>query len=141
MKYDDASWHYDGDFPKDLPDSAGATHSGMFLAWAMLSGLGGSLHIDECPEDLAQIQSRSITPGQFFLRACDGKLTDEDLNDEGNAFSEHYLHSENGQFLEDYANTFDDDLPSLYHVPDSWGSYEKLRPVLDARYAKWRRGT
>jgi len=41
MKYDDASWHYGGDFPDDLPDEAGATHTGMFLAWALLSGLGG----------------------------------------------------------------------------------------------------
>lgn len=39
MKYDDASWHCAGDFPKDLPEAAGATHTGMFLAWALLSGL------------------------------------------------------------------------------------------------------
>ncbi|RML48695.1 DUF7832 domain-containing protein [Pseudomonas avellanae] len=32
MKYDDASWHYNGNFPSDLPDTAGATHIGMFLA-------------------------------------------------------------------------------------------------------------
>ncbi|WP_262497415.1 DUF7832 domain-containing protein [Pedobacter caeni] len=28
-KYDDASWHYGGDFPKDLPQINGATHIGM----------------------------------------------------------------------------------------------------------------
>ncbi|MGN6118448.1 MAG: DUF7832 domain-containing protein, partial [Rhodanobacter sp.] len=43
MKYDDASWHYGGDFPKDLPDEAGATHTGMFVAWALLSGLAGQI--------------------------------------------------------------------------------------------------
>src|SRR6266404_3538306 len=36
MKYDDASWHYGGDFPEDLPREAGATHTGMFVAWALL---------------------------------------------------------------------------------------------------------
>ena len=29
MKYDDASWHYNGDFPTDLPVEAGATHIGL----------------------------------------------------------------------------------------------------------------
>ena len=33
MKYDDASWHYEGAYPADLPPEAGATHIGMFLAW------------------------------------------------------------------------------------------------------------
>jgi hypothetical protein len=33
MKYDDASWHYGGDFPADLPREAGSTHIAMFLAW------------------------------------------------------------------------------------------------------------
>jgi hypothetical protein len=52
MKYDDASWHYGGDFPKDLDDMAGATHIGMFVAWCLLNGLGGALHTEEFPEDL-----------------------------------------------------------------------------------------
>ena len=38
-KYDDASWHYGGDFPKDLPIEAGATHTGMFLALARSGNL------------------------------------------------------------------------------------------------------
>jgi hypothetical protein len=36
MKYDDASWHFGGEFPKDLPEEAAATHTGMFVAWAFL---------------------------------------------------------------------------------------------------------
>ena len=35
MKYDDASWHFGGDYPEDLPDENGATHIGMFLAWCI----------------------------------------------------------------------------------------------------------
>lgn len=44
MKYDDASWHVGGEFPKELPPQAGATHIGMFAAWCMLAGLAGELH-------------------------------------------------------------------------------------------------
>lgn len=39
MKYDDSTWHTDGDFPADLPPEAGATHIGMFMAWALAQNL------------------------------------------------------------------------------------------------------
>ena len=33
MKYDDASWHYGGNFPKGLSRKNGATHIAFFLVW------------------------------------------------------------------------------------------------------------
>jgi hypothetical protein len=33
------------------------------------------------------------------------------------------------------------DLPSPYHVPDTWESFDKLKPVLDKRLDDWRRKT
>ena len=91
MKYDDASWHYGGDFPKDLPPQAGATHTGMFLAWALLSGLAGEFHVEDDPEGIAALRARSVTPGAFFMSFCDGKFTDEDLCDDGNLFASKYF--------------------------------------------------
>ncbi len=35
IKYDGVSCHYEGDFPTDLPNDAGATHIGIFLAWML----------------------------------------------------------------------------------------------------------
>ncbi|WP_441328174.1 DUF7832 domain-containing protein [Mesorhizobium album] len=35
MKYDDASWHSGGNFPRELPPEAGATHIAMFVAWPL----------------------------------------------------------------------------------------------------------
>jgi len=138
-KYDDASWHYGGNFPKGLPNEAGATHTGMFVAWAVLSGLGGSMHTEDFPENIPRLQSRSVTPGRFLLEACDGKFTDEDLNDEGNAFAREYFDLERGSFLADYEGTLAGGLPSTYHVPDTWDTYDRLRPILDRRLAEWRR--
>ncbi|MDH5828927.1 hypothetical protein QFW80_00110 [Luteimonas sp. M1R5S18] len=142
MKYDDASWHYGGEFPSDLPDEAGATHTGMYVAWALLSGLAGDIHIIDYPEDIQRLQERSVTPGAFFLSACDGKFTNEDLTDEGNAFTSWYFDFEKGQYLADYEATFGQSLPegpnSLYYVTDSWDSFDKLRPVLDMRLLEWR---
>jgi hypothetical protein len=142
MKYDDASWHYGGEFPDDLPSEAGATHTGMYLAWALLSGLSGELHISDFPENIPLLQSRSITPGAFFLEQCDGKFWDEDLSDEGNAFTQHYFDFEKGQYLSDYQETLDEGLPdspsAIYYVTNSWENFDKLKPVLDRRLAEWR---
>jgi hypothetical protein len=37
--YDKAKWHYEGDYPKDLPTENAFTHTGMFLAWLADTGL------------------------------------------------------------------------------------------------------
>ena len=140
MKFDDASWHYGGDFPEDLPKEAGGTHAGMFLAWALLNGLGGELFTSEEPELVNELQGKSITPGKFFLKYCDGKLTDEDLSGVGNRFTEAYFDFENGKYVEDYEELLARDLESLYHVPDTWETFEKLRPTLEKRFASWQSG-
>src|SRR6185503_2266920 len=137
MKYDDASWHSGGSFPQDLPPEAGATHTGMFVAWAFLSGLAGELHIEDFPDDLPKLRSRAVTPGQYFLATCDGKFTDEDLNDEGNAFAQTYFDLEKGQFIADYEQTVGANLPSIYHVPDTWETFDRLRPIFDQRLSVW----
>ena len=141
LKYDDASWHYGGDFPEGLPDEAGATHTRMFVAWALLSGLSGSIHIEDYPDDIPKLRARSVTPGQFFLASCDGKFTNEDLNEEGNAFAQAYFDFEKGKYLDDYGAVLFEGLPSMYHVPDTWENFDKLKPVLDQRLKEWRRDT
>jgi hypothetical protein len=136
MKYDDASWHYGSDFPDDLLDEAGATHTGMFLAWALLSGLAGDIHINEIPEGLVSLQKRSTTPGQFFLSYCDGKFTDEDLNEEGNAFTVDYY--QEGAFFEDYEEAVAADLPAIYYVADTWENFDQLKPIFDQTLREWK---
>ncbi len=141
MKYDDASWHYGGDFPDDLPNEAGATHIGMFVAWALLIDLGGSIHLEDYPEEFAKLRSREVTPAQFFLQACDEKFTDDDLSEEGNAFAQFYYEPDDANYLEDYVMILCQNLPSLYHVADTWDNFELLKPILDERFSSWRRAT
>ena len=144
MKYDDASWHYSGDFPAELPSEAGATHIAMFVAWTVLNGLAGDYHTEDASEDLALLKSREVTPTQWFIRACDEKFTNEDLNDEGNFFATSYygsgevLHSTAGFYLNDYCETFPS-AESLYEVEDSWASFDALCPRLSSRLEAWRR--
>ncbi|MBX3428585.1 MAG: hypothetical protein KF779_03265 [Hyphomonadaceae bacterium] len=144
MKYDDASWHYGGDFPKDLPIEAGATHIAMFAVWAWSNGLAGSLIIEDIPEALDAVRSRATTPAELFLQFSDGKLIDEDLNDEANAFARsYYLDGTDSGRLGEYITDFEAlsrDLPSSYHVPNTWETFDKFAPTISSRFEEWRRG-
>jgi hypothetical protein len=139
MKYDDASWHAGGNFPSDLALDAACTHTGLYLAWAVLAGLGSKELRDDFEAELVKLGARLISPCQFY-RTMDGKLTDEDLSDEGNAFTKVYFDFDVGQYLKDYEQTLCAGLPTMYHVADSWESYDRLKPILDKRLAAWRAG-
>ena len=140
MTYDDAAWHRGEGWPEELPDDASATHSGLYLAWALTAGLGSDHHLVDSPDELAELLARRLTPGVYFLTVCDGKFTDEDLNAEGNAFTRAYFQQEGATFFADYREYLAKGLPTEYHVADSWSSFDKLAPVLDRRLANWRRG-
>ncbi len=138
MKYDDASWHAQGEDGRRLPPGAGATHIGMFLAWTIFAGLASALD-DVWREDVAVLKRRDVTPGAWLEHYCDGKFNDSMLSVEGNAFAESY-YDDDGEYLRDYANALGAEVESLYEVADSWETYDKLAPVLDNRLAQWRGG-
>lgn len=146
MKYDDASWHYGGDFPSSLPESAGATHIAMFVSWAVLNGMAGDLHTSDFSEDLGKLSRQEISPGEWFLRVCDGKFTDEDLSGDGQQFAAAYyayengLHTGSGSYLADYDHTFSSS-ETLYHVPDTWETQATVSQFIEARLARWRNGS
>jgi len=131
-------WHYGGNFPKDLPDEAGATHIGMFVVWALLSGLAGDIHVRDFPDTIPNLRSHSLTPGKFFLEMCDGKFTDEDLTEEGNAFALAYFDFEKGSYLRDYEATLGKNVTTLYHVEDTWTNFDRLKIVLEQRFIEWK---
>jgi len=144
MKYDDASWHYGGDFPTDLPPQAAATHIAMFVSWAVLNGLAGDLHTNDFATDLAQLKSKTITPTEWFLKVCDEKFTDEDLNDEGNLFSQKYYNHESASprahvYFEDYAAAFPE-VDIVYAVPDNWQTYDTIAAIISKRFKAWLTG-
>jgi len=140
VKYDDASWHYEGNFPEDLPSNAAGTHIGMFLAWCLLHGLAGSLHTEESPNDLEALQERKITPGRYLIKVCDEKLTSEDFNEEGNGFAQFYYASgdDYGAYLDDYSATLEAENGSIYQVEDTWQNFDRLAPVIEGRYKEWK---
>ena len=139
MKYDDASWHYGGDFPEGLPDEAGATHIAMFVAWAVLNGLAGEQHTDDFADSLERLKTKELTPREWFLEACDEQFTDDDLNEKGNRFAAAYYDASDTDplpYVADYNQTFPD-AETIYSVPDGWETYAAIQPMIDSRYRAW----
>lgn len=138
MKYDDASWHYGGNYPTDLPEQAGATHIAMFVAWALHHGFAGEVHHEDFADELEALIARRLTPRAHFLLVCDEKFSDQDLNDEGNAFAQHYYQGDNSIYYQDLDALFSH-LPSIYHMPDTWKTFETIRARIDKRFNAWSR--
>ena len=129
MKYDDASWHHGGDFPAGQPPEHGGTHIALFLRWCFIKGWAGDFHAEEEPEAVARVISGELSATEFLFRYCDGKFTEEDLNDAGNEIAQQYYGS-NGLYLQDYADHFGN---LMYVVPESAHDFKAFSAILDAR--------
>ena len=129
MKYDDASWHYGGDYPEGLPEENGGIHIALFLRWCFTKGWASDHHKDEEPEETQKVADGRVSATEYFFKYCDGKLTNEDFNEEGNKFAEEY-YGENGLFLEDYANKFD---KLMYVAPENTIDFEIFSSMLNER--------
>lgn len=147
MKLDDASWHYDADYPMDLPTTHAMTHMGLFWAWCALHGLINDNLLTEFATEVDLLKQRKMTGSQFVAEICDEKLVLEDLNDLGQAFALAY-YEESADFAQEYGNYYEDyydamdceDLESLYHVEDSWDNYDVLEPIINKKLALFKRG-
>ena len=139
MKYDDASWHYGGTFPADLPDAAAATHIGMFLYWAVTRDKIGAELLADADDELAAVRGGDVTGAAFVMSVLDGKLLDDDLDDDGNAFALAYYeeHSGDSAFITDYIKLFGVGIDDVYRVPDTVDGQDAMAAVIDRRYAAW----
>ncbi len=129
MAYDNASWHSDGDFPPNSPDEYGGTHIALFLKWCFRKGWAGDMHLEYEPEDTQKVMDGSMPATDYFFKYCDGKFSDQDLNEEGNRFAEKY-YGEDGLYFDDFAELFAE---LMYEAPEEAYNYSKLEAVLDYR--------
>jgi hypothetical protein len=137
MKYDDASWHFGAENFGDLPEINAYTHTGTFLAWAILNGLAGEFHTEESPAEIKKLKSREITPAEFFRNNCDGKFTDEDLNDLGNRFAQSFFEDNYfGVYIE--AADPEEQFENIYEIPSSWETYDKVAAKVDQAFRLWK---
>lgn len=136
MAIDRMDWHYGGDYPEGLPDENGGTHIGMYLTWIITNHLEGEDHQEDSQEELEAVRNRTMSGRDFLINMCDEKFIDTDLNEEGLAFTEYYYNG-NNLYFSDYEKALAKDLPSLYHVENTWDNYDRIAPVISATYQKW----
>jgi len=150
-KYDDASWHYGGDFPEGLPSKNGATHTGMFLNWCIHNNLHSEEMKEDFKDEIESLKRREITGAEFLIEVCDGKFTEDDLNDLGNSFAKDYYVDETdfadkfSSFATDYINIFDSkaeesdyEYETFYHIEDTYENYDLIKLAIDHRFEEWK---
>src|SRR5262245_18646228 len=96
-----------------------------------MKGWAGELHTEEEPDAVAAVIQGTMSGTDFLFKYCDGKLTDEDFNDDGNAIAELY-YGENGHYLNDYAANFAD---LMYTAPESAHDFNRYCRMFDERLA------
>ena len=151
IKYDDASWHYEGDYPSDLPSDNGATHIGMFLAWCIQNDLVSEELIADAATETQQVKDGKLSGAEFLIKVCDEKFTEYELNELGQAFAGDYYEDDTdfssryGSYMDDYIDTFDEkadalgfEYETLYHIENTPENYELIKPVIDERFAAWK---
>jgi hypothetical protein len=135
MKYDDASWHYGGDgFPGNSPREYGGTHIALLLKWCLLKGWTGELHLEESAGAVEEVIRGEKSGTEFLFEYCDGKFTNEDLNDQGNDFIGKYYgdHGEHlGEYLGDYETHF---RQQMYVTPESEHDFALFSQMVNSRY-------
>jgi hypothetical protein len=138
--YDKAKWHYESDnYPDDLADTQAFVHTGLFLGWLVANGCMSVQWLADFPDLLTAFAARKKT-GPNLFRIMGGSLTSEDLSAEGNGFARAYFDFDAGVYLDDYEKLLAAELPSMYHVADTWQNFDKLSVVVDKRLRQWRRG-
>ncbi len=136
MKYDDASWHQEGDSSESLPEESCATHMGMYLGWVIHRGLVGSKHKKEAAEQIEAVRQQEMTGVQFIVCVCDGKLSDEDLGETAQRFTASYYQT---SYFENYIALFPN-ASTFYQVDDSSQSYRAVEAMLDRKFSEWSKG-
>lgn len=134
-KYDDAGWHTSENFPDDLSTERATTHIGMFLGWIVDRGFEGEILKERCADDVALFRTRKLTGAELLRACCDDQLAGDWLDEIGEAFADEYYAS--SDYLHDYDDVLGAELPTLFHVEDSWDNYQKIKQRIDMRFDEW----
>ena len=131
--YDKAKWHYGADdFPDELEDIHGFTHTGFYLVWLADNDLISEFVKQDFKDELNATVNREKGPIHLY-EMMDGCLIGDMLNEKGNVFSQSYFEK---LYFGDYATAFPE-AADVYSVEPSWDNYDCLVPEIEKRYQKW----
>jgi hypothetical protein len=113
----------------------------MYVGWLIDNNLLDEDSFTDSKEAINEFKNKHMTGPQFYETQLDGVLLMDDISETGNRFSFNYFDFDTGQYLNDYEATLVKELPSLYHVQDTWENYEKIKRVMDNRFSEWKKQT
>ena len=134
--YDNAKTHFLGNFPESLPIEQAYVHIGMYLGWIIEKELYSEFFEEEAEIQIFRFRRREISC-TILSEIWDGYLGFELFNREGNMFTYYYYGG--GLYRGDYDEILVKNLPSIYHVDDSWENYEKISNRIDMRFSDWKK--
>ncbi|MCG8476467.1 MAG: hypothetical protein MI784_13445 [Cytophagales bacterium] len=132
--YDNAKNHFLGNFPEHLPIEQAYVHIGMYLGWIIEQELYSDFFEEEASTEIYRFKRREL-PCTILSEIWDGYLGYELFSEKGNMFTYYYYAS--GLFHKDYLNNLAKELPSIYHVDDSWENYSAIAELISKRYQEW----
>ena len=137
--YDKAAIHFlTGGFPENLPIEQAHVHIGMYLGWIIDHKLYSEYFEEECETQIFRFKRREISPA-LFSEMWSGYLASEIFDETGNMFTYYYYGG--GLYKSDYHKVLAHDLPSIYHVKDSWENYEFISHKMNSRFEIWKAET
>lgn len=137
--YDKAKWYFDSVQKYSLPQEQAYIHGGMFLAWMIEAGLHSEFFAEEMPDSVKEITSRKRTGPKILEEDWDGGLDAEMFDDSGNAFARWYYEGDSPSYNADFEDVLCGELPSNFHVEDTWENYGLLKACIDQRFKEWQR--
>lgn len=137
--YDKAKYHRETVELAGLDDVQAEVHTAFFLGWLIDNDLLDPEFVDESGDLLTRYRAREVmaTDVYGYWDCC---LVDDMLNPTGNAFAQHYFDLQSGRYIDDYIRLLASDLPSEFHVVNTWENYEAIRKCIDERFAEWNSG-
>ena len=134
--YDKAKYHAETIENLGLPESHADNHTVPFLRWLIENDLMSDFFVTESADSLAAFK-RGETSIHELYESWDRCPISDMLSPQGNAFAMSYFDFEKGKYLADYMKTLQGGLPTEFHVQYSDENYQKLKHVIDERYARW----
>ena len=136
--FDKAKWHINNSFPKELNLFQSYVPTGFYVGWLVIRDLISDEVKSENKLAIDDFVNKKMTSVEFYKSQLDGVFCTNDVCYNGYQFTKFYFDFEKGKYLIDFENLFAKHLPTLFHVVDSLGNFEKICRLLDTKYAEWK---
>ena len=135
--FDKAKWHFSGDFPKELKPYQAYIHTGFYIGWLIQKGFISDELKNESEKEINLFLEKKISSVEFYEDQLDGVFLSEDVNEIGLKFTRDYFDFNTGEYLKDYEEVLGANMPTLYHVKDTWENFNTISSLITNRYENW----